>query len=602
MEPVNSRLMAFKIWVFTLLAFGLISTVVAVFMWDWSDMILVIPVTIAAAMGSLPILVLLFFLLPFLSRLSTDYRGKTTRLYGIIFLVITGYGLVAGLVSVPFYDGNWLTEFLGWWAGGTAFLSASAFVGFWSVRKETAIYFEKPVSAIAHSNQSIIIMEQVTNNPHPDPISRTSNAILYKGIITGVLILLMMIPALFINNLVGERKERQQQVVQEVSSKWGSGQTLSGFFLVLPYEVIHTDAAGKQTTERKELTILPETQQVNSIMFPEVRPRSIYKVLLYKTTVNYDGRFVIRLPREIDPASVKWQESRICAGLTDIKGIEEKIMVNLDGSSIELSPGLPNKVITDNGLSAPLELLPEKLNQSIAFRSQIKLKGSEKLHFIPLAGNSLFSIRSSWQNPSFDGNYLPGERVVNDSGFTASWSFNKANLPFGTLLLDKGFEEKGFAFGVTMLQPADQYSKTERSTKYAILFIGLTFSLFFIIELMQKNPVHPVQYVLIGIALSVFYTLLLSFSEFIAFDYAYGLAATATITLITLYAKGHFGLWKTALIFGAVLSCLYAFTFVLVRLEDTALLIGSIGLFLVLALVMYGSRKVQWYGKPVPAA
>jgi inner membrane protein len=158
------------------------------------------------------------------------------------------------------------------------------------------------------------------------------------------------------------------------------------------------------------------------------------------------------------------------------------------------------------------------------------------------------------------------------------------------------------SFGVSMLQPADQYGKTMRSVKYAILFIGLTFALFFIVELMQQKPVHPVQYALVGLALIIFYTLLLSISEFIAFDLAYLVAATATVTLITLYAKGHFQSWKTASVFAAVLSSLYGFIFILIRLEDTALLVGSIGLFIVLALVMYASRKVNWYGyhsKPI---
>jgi inner membrane protein len=147
-----------------------------------------------------------------------------------------------------------------------------------------------------------------------------------------------------------------------------------------------------------------------------------------------------------------------------------------------------------------------------------------------------------------------------------------------------------------MVQPADQYTKTNRSVKYAILFIGLTFALFFIIELMQKKPIHPVQYVLIGIALVIFFTLLLSISEFILFDYAYLIAALATVLLITLYAKSHFKNIKTASVFGSLLTCLYAFIFVLIRLEDAALLVGSIGLFIILALVMFGSRKINWYG------
>ncbi len=164
---------------------------------------------------------------------------------------------------------------------------------------------------------------------------------------------------------------------------------------------------------------------------------------------------------------------------------------------------------------------------------------------------------------------------------------------------DADLHKNEFAFGVSMIQPADQYAKTMRSVKYAILFIGLTFSLFFIVEVMQNKPLHPIQYVLVGLALVIFYTLLLSVSEFILFDQAYLVASLATISLITLYARSHFSSWKTTALFGSVLCGLYGFIFVLIRLEDTALLVGSIGLFLVLALVMYGSRKINWYNETV---
>jgi inner membrane protein len=220
------------------------------------------------------------------------------------------------------------------------------------------------------------------------------------------------------------------------------------------------------------------------------------------------------------------------------------------------------------------------------------------LHFVPLSGNSNFTLQSTWPNPSFDGNNLPSERSISDKGFSANWSFNKANLPFGTVLRDFKFDESSLAFGVTLVQPADQYAKTNRSVKYAILVIGLTFSLFFIIELMQQKPIHPVQYVLIGLGLVIFYSLLLAISEFIPFDYAYLIASVSTILLIGLYAKNHFRNWKSAGIFTGVLTLLYGFIFILIRLEDTALLVGSIGLFIILAITMQASKKVTWYGRP----
>jgi len=215
---------------------------------------------------------------------------------------------------------------------------------------------------------------------------------------------------------------------------------------------------------------------------------------------------------------------------------------------------------------------------------------------MPLSANSKFSLSSTWASPSFDGYNLPNERVVTDKGFKASWNFNRANLPFGTVLQQGSFNKANLAFGVSMLQPADQYSKTMRSAKYAILIIGLSFALFFLVEILQSKPFHPVQYVLVGLALVIFYTLLLSISEYILFDNAYLIAASATVSLIALYARSHFNSWSTAGIFASVLAALYGFIFVLIRLEDTALVVGSIGLFIVLALVMYASRKINWYG------
>ena len=427
-----------------------------------------------------------------------------------------------------------------------------------------------------------------------------SNKLLIKGLITGLLILIMLIPTLFVNNLVKEREERQKQVVQEVSSKWASAQTIAGPYLNVPYRTTETDASGKQITVVKSLILLPENLAANGNIIPEETHRSIYHVLLYKTDVQLKGSFNIQLPDDVTKENLELSKARICLGISDFKGIEEKISIKLNGNNITLTPGLPSRELSEFGLSAPVNFAIENLSQPISFETSVKVKGSEQLHFMPLAANSQFTLQSKWQNPSFDGNTIPNTRTVDEKGFIATWKFNEANLPFTTVIREGSAKNAVSSFGVSMLQPADQYAKTMRSVKYAILFIGLTFALFFIIELMQQKPFHPVQYILVGLALIIFYTLLLSISEVMAFDIAYLIAATATVSLITLYAKGHFQSWKVASVFAGVLASLYAFIFVLIRLEDTALLVGSIGLFIVLALVMYESRKVNWYGQPKP--
>ena len=424
-----------------------------------------------------------------------------------------------------------------------------------------------------------------------------SNKILWKSIITGVLILVLLIPTAFISNLVSERKTRQADVVTEVSQKWAQSQLLTGPYIYLPYKKVYLDKDKKENEIIQDLVILPESLEVDGQVSHEVRKRSIYKVLLYRAELHNKGHFDFTIPREIDSSSIQWQDAKICYNLSDFKGIEERMVIDFNGQNYELSPGLPTHKLGEKGLSAAIPLSIAQTGIPNSFKLDLKIKGSEQLHFQPFAGNSRFSLKSDWHSPSFDGSDLPSLRAVNDSGFTATWNFNKANLPFGTILNDFNLEPGSVSFGVTLVQPADGYAKTDRSIKYAILFIGLTFSLFFIIELLQKKPIHPVQYVLIGLALIIFYTLLLSISEFVAFDVSYLIAALATIMLISFYAYGHFKSFKTASVFGSVLALLYGFTFVLIRLEDTALLLGSIGLFIILALAMYASRKVNWYGQ-----
>jgi len=416
--------------------------------------------------------------------------------------------------------------------------------------------------------------------------SKPSNRIFIKAIITALLILGMLIPTMFVSSTIYERQNRREQVVADIASKWAGKQTTNMPYMFIP----------SLDSNTKPLFILPDNVVVKGNVQPEERTRSIYKVLLYRSQLTIDGNYAFSLPAATDISKFNLQNAKVCFGITDIKGIENNAVITLNNTPYELLPGLPSIDIDKEGLSAQVNLSTIDITQPIHFSLPVKIKGSEQLQFIPLAGNSSFELSSTWSNPSFAGNALPTTKETSNKGFTAKWSFGKTNFPFRTVLQDANISTGDWSFGVNLIQPADQYAKTERSVKYAILFIGLTFALFFIMELLQKKPVHPVQYILVGVALVIFYTLLLSISEFILFDYAYLIAASAIVMLITLYVKAHFRSWKTTGIFAAVLSGLYGFIFVLIRLEDTALLVGSIGLFAVLALVMYASRKINWYG------
>jgi len=429
--------------------------------------------------------------------------------------------------------------------------------------------------------ETIPINESINNSVNKTSLS---NKILVKGIITGILIILLLIPTFLISDLVTERQERNKKVVTEASNNWATSQTLSGPYIFIPYK-----------NSNRYILVLPENLEMNGEIIAENRKRSIYKILLYKSSFKSNGNFIFKLSNDIDTSLLQLANAKICIGLSDFKGIEEKISITFNGETYELSPGLPTSAVNNTGLSAPVHLSESDLGKTIAFNFILKIKGSGVLHFLPLSGNSTYTLSSSWSSPSFDGNTLPGENNVNKKGFSAKWVFNKANLPFTTIIQNEKTIKDDLAFGVSILQPVDDYAKTDRCIKYAILFIGLTFSLFFIVEIMQKKPVHPIQYILVGLALVIFYSLLLSISEYIHFDYAYLIASAATVLLISWYSKSHFKKWKTASLFFIVLSALYGFNYVLISLEDSALLIGSIGLFIVLATVMYASRKINWY-------
>ena len=586
---MKSVTIALRIWFLTAIFFGTAFTIYTVLL-STSDWVVAPVATALALIGSLPVFFCLLIVLPFIRRSAGSFLKKKYLLFFICTFWCIAYGFLLSFLISQLFD----TEVIMSGLVSFAVLLAGSFLSIQLTWRQLSSYFEFFHHSINKNNQ----METI---PQPDNFSSTpvnsSNKILWKSIITGILILVLLIPAAFISNLVSERKERQKDVVNEVSEKWAQSQLLTGPYIYLPYKKSYLDKDNKKNEMIQDLVILPESLEVDGHVSHEVRKRSIYKVLLYRADLDSKGSFDFTIPKEIESSAIQWQDAKICYNLSDFKGIEERMVIDFNGKKIELSPGLPTNMVGEKGLSAAIPLSFEQTGIPNPFKINLKIKGSEQLHFQPFAGNSRFSLTSDWHSPSFDGSDLPSIRNVNDSGFTASWNFNKANLPFGTTLQNFKLEPGSVSFGVTLVQPADGYAKTDRSIKYAILFIGLTFSLFFIIELLQKKPIHPVQYVLIGLALIIFYTLLLSMSEFIAFDVSYLIAALATILLISSYAYGHFKSFKTAAIFGSVLTLLYGFTFVLIRLEDTALLLGSIGLFIILALAMYASRKVNWYGK-----
>lgn len=415
-----------------------------------------------------------------------------------------------------------------------------------------------------------------------------------KGISVGILILVLLIPTAFIHELILERKNRQAEVVAEVSSKWAMSQTITGPFVLIPYKEEVKNSDGKLVNVRHLVYCLPEQLTINGHVAPELRRRSIYKAVLYKASLAVKGIFSTDRLNDlgIDLSKLQLNEAQLCFGLTDNRGIDDQLSITWNGEKRSFDAGVPKNELVNSGASVPISLDLDA--KSFVFDIQLKLKGSEHLYFTPLGKQTLVHLASPWPDPSFDGKFLPSSNTVSDSGFVADWNVLHFNRDFAQVWMDDKVNIEDASFGLNLLQANDGYGKSLRAVKYSILFISLTFCLYFFLELFQKRSLHPMQYILVGLALCIFYTLLLSFSEYLAFNLSYLFAATATILLITLYTKGLFEKWNIALLFGLFLGLLYTFIFVLIQLQDGALLFGSIGLFVLLAVVMYYSRKIDW--------
>lgn len=441
-----------------------------------------------------------------------------------------------------------------------------------------------------------------------------------KGLIVGVLILLLLIPIAFITHLVDERKDRKAEVVREVSSKWATDQIVSGPYLLIPYKgAAKVNDKGVITGyEVDVLTLLPDQLNIEGEITPFSRHRSIFDVTVYQSALTIKGNFSAP---GVPVQDMYLDGAKLMLGISDFRGIDEELAIVWDGRPIEMvaddswqmgkKSGYEEdydydykygrsdyKSISTHGLAAPVKLSKEDLEKGHEFSIDLSLKGSQELNFVPLGKSTTVKLASSWETPSFIGAFLPDNPAeFTAEGFTAEWKVLYINRQYPQQWIGTSYNVDESIFGVKLLEKADSYAQTARSAKYAILFIALTLILYFFVEIFQKKRVHPLQYVMVGFALCLFYTLLLSISEYSTFGWAYLVASVATISLITLYTSSAFRSWKTAGIFGIVLTLLYTFIYVLVQLQDRALLYGSIGLFIILAALMYFSRKIDWYGQ-----
>jgi len=416
--------------------------------------------------------------------------------------------------------------------------------------------------------------------------------LLIKGLLIGGLVLLLLIPAYFVQNVITEREARQKEAFTEVSSKWAGRQNITGPVLVLPYNETVTGDKGQVAILRKLAYILPDNLTVESAVKPEERHRGIFQVMLYSSVIKMSGKFN-SMPLQqlkIDPAQVLWNEAYVCMELADSKGLKEEIKLVWNDSTVTLNPSAVNNGVMKEGFMAPVTVSPDN---AIKFSSSILINGSEQLLFTPVGKETTVKLNSTWPDPSFTGGQLPDHRI-SDSGFVATWKSLAHTRNFPQAWKENTYNLQSASFGADLFIPVNGYQKTMRSVKYAILCILLTFAAFFIIETVNRKSVHPFQYALIGLALILFYTLLLSISEYTGFNTAYIIASAATVGLIAWFVKGLLQSSKLTTVLGIVLVLMYSYIFTILQLQDYSLLLGSIGLFLTLAVIMHFSKKIQW--------
>jgi inner membrane protein len=415
-----------------------------------------------------------------------------------------------------------------------------------------------------------------------------------KLVSVGVLILVLLIPTVMINSLVSERKNRRNDAVQEISSTWASVQRLVGPVITIPVRRKMKNDEGRLVMTEDVAHFLPEHLTFTSTLEPETRKRGIYKAVVYTSQISVTADF--KNPSfaslGVDASDIKWDQAAVTLGFTDMKGIKGPLDVKWNDQARDVAPGSRAPSLTAGGISLPIKI---DGNGSARFAAKFELKGSSQLYFAPMGKETDVTLTSPWKHPSFKGAFLPEERNVSPTGFTARWRVLHLNRNFPQQWIGRDNEIESSMFGVDLLQPVDHYSNTDRSTKYAVLFIFLTFLVYFFIEFLNKRRLHPIQYLLVGSGLVLFYLLLLSLSEHMPFLAAYMLATGSVVALLGSYTHGVFANIRLTAIVSGILLALYFFLYCLLQLEDYALLLGSAGLFAALATAMYITRKIDWY-------
>lgn len=421
----------------------------------------------------------------------------------------------------------------------------------------------------------------------------------------GFLILVLLIPSSLIDDLIRERAGRQEQVANDIASQWSGAQTIKGPVLMIPYRktVNFTGTDNKQGTKEviENLYILPENLNIKAVLSPQKRHRGMFEAVIYNSTIKVTGNFAgADLGMfSVSPDKLLLDKARFLFSISDLKGLKTNPIITAGGMKLTAQPSFSNDDLFVNGLQAGINLSNVK-DGAFDFNYTLELKGSQSLNFLHLGKTTDVEVSGKWQSPSFQGRNLPDESKIDENGFLGKWRMLYYNRPYpqqwvadnSMFRIEK--KQDDASVGVKLILPVDQYQKITRTSKYAILIVLLTFVSLFLTEVIRKQRVHPFNYVLIGAAMIIYYILLLSFSEQVGYNAAYIIASAATIGLVSVFIASLLKNKSAAALFAFILSVIYIFIFVIIQLEDLALMIGSIALFIITGMLMYFSRKINW--------
>ena len=426
-----------------------------------------------------------------------------------------------------------------------------------------------------------------------------------KIIMVGLLALFLLIPLSYVQSLIGERAERKKDVVEEVTKSWGTDVHIYGPILLVPYKTFTKTTTYNPETKKEEIST---TQGIeNAYFFPEKLDlktqiekdsslkRGLYNVVVFSTDIKAKGSFSTPNFKklQIDEANVLWDQASILVKTTNLKSSKGSLLLKLNDADLTFE----SRANTDKYFD---DLQSDKFNlkdvANFSFEFNMKYNGSNSVKFVPVAKNTTLSIDSDWQNPSFEGIFAANtnSKTITKKGFHADWNISQVNRPFSQEYIEVLPQLNEYLFGVKLIETVDQYQQNERASKYGFLMIGLTFLIFFLIQTISKISIHIFQYGMIGLALVLFYTLLISITEHSSFSIAYAIATSAVIVMLFLYTLSILKSMKFSIFIALALGALYSFIYIIIQLENYALLVGSIGLFLILGIVMYFSRKIDW--------